>query len=201
MGLWFTTQAVVAWVAWELDQQIRLGELSPKLLRPLDPLWEHWFRHLTEKTVRLPMALPLVAVGLWLVPGASFAASWQALAVYLVSVVLAANMRFFAAYCIGIICFWTDQATALDDFWFFVAIFAGGAFAPIELYPQWAQNIIVWTPWPYVTYYPVQILGGKLADAELWRVLLMQVLWLVVFVVLRQVLWRSGLKRYGAVGA
>jgi ABC-2 type transport system permease protein len=203
MAVWLTNQAVVAWVAWELDFQIRQGELSPKLLRPLDPVWEYWFRHLTEKSVRIPMAIPLAVAGLALVPGAlaAFTPNLGAFLLFLLSLVLAANMRFFAAYCIGILCFWTDQATAIDDFWFFLAVFAGGIFAPLTLYPQWAQDMLQWTPWPYITYYPVQILNGALTGPAVLRVLLIEAAWLLFFWLLSRVAWHSGLRRYGAVGA
>jgi ABC-2 type transport system permease protein len=52
---------------WELDREIRLGELSPKLLRPIDPLWGHVADNLAEKVVRLPLVLMPVAIGfgLW----------------------------------------------------------------------------------------------------------------------------------------
>jgi ABC-2 type transport system permease protein len=34
-------QMTSVWVAWDLDYDIRMGELSPKLLRPMDPIHNH----------------------------------------------------------------------------------------------------------------------------------------------------------------
>jgi ABC-2 type transport system permease protein len=57
------------------------------------------------------------------------------------------------------------------------------------------------TPFPWITYYPVQILTGKLEWLEVARVMGIQCLWILGFAVLRQIMWRAGLKKYGAVGA
>src|SRR5262245_17199334 len=55
LSAWFSQQMIVAWVAWEIDFQIRQGTLSSKLLRPLDVFWEHIAAHLAERLVRLPI--------------------------------------------------------------------------------------------------------------------------------------------------
>ena len=41
LAVFLVRQLTVVWVVWELDREIRLGELSPKLLRPFDPMWVH----------------------------------------------------------------------------------------------------------------------------------------------------------------
>ena len=41
LTVFFVRQMTVVWVIWALDQQIRRGELSPRLLRPPDPFGAH----------------------------------------------------------------------------------------------------------------------------------------------------------------
>jgi ABC-2 type transport system permease protein len=50
-------------------------------------------------------------------------------------------------------------------------------------------------------YYPARVLAGTLAWPEVGRVVLVQLAWILGLLVLRAVLWRRGLRRYGAVGA
>lgn len=201
LGAWISQQFTVAWVAWEIDFQIRQGTMSPKLLRPLDPFWEHMAAHLTERAVRLPFIVLIVAVGLALVPGTRLTPDvWHVLA-FLLSIHLAFLVRFMIAYCIGLITFWWEQAVALDELYFTVAAFLTGSFAPLDLYPAWARAAIEWTPFPYVIYYPVQVLNGTIAWDQTARVVGVQLVWVVVLVGARQALWQRGLRRYGAVGA
>lgn len=201
LAAWMTQQFMVAWVAWELDRQIRLGELSPKLLRPIDVFWEHLAGHVTERIVRLPFMLLIVAAGMLLVPGTRITPDVLHIVAYLVCVTLAFIIRFLIAYCIGLLTFWFDQATALDEFYYILAAFLTGSFAPLDLYPPAIRAAIEWTPFPYLIYYPVQVLTGALAGPEIARILLVQLGWLMLFVLARQLLWRYGLRRYGAVGA
>lgn len=201
LAAWISGQLIVSWVAWELDYQIRQGQLSPRLLRPLDPFWEHLAAHVTERLVRFPFMVLIVALGLWLVPGARlFNDAWAALA-YLLVIPLSFLIRFLFSYCIGLLAFWFDQATALDEFYGIVAAFLTGSFAPLTLYPPLAQQIIMWLPFPYLVYFPVQVLLGHAQGAELLRIVAVQLLWIVILAGLRAVLWRKGLQRYGAVGA
>lgn len=201
LSAWLTQQFMVAWVAWELDRQIRLGELSPKLLRPIDVFWEHIAAHITERMVRLPFMVVVLGLGLLLVPGTRLTPGVAHVGAYLVCVSAAFVVRFLIAYCVGLLTFWFDQATALDEFYYVIAAFLTGSFAPLDLYPPAVRALIEWTPFPYLVYYPVQVLNGTLSWSEIGRVLAVQLAWIVGLALLRNLLWRYGLRKYGAVGA
>ncbi len=201
LGAWITQQCIVAWVAWELDGQIRQGLLSPKLLRPIDPLWELAAGHVTERFVRLPFMLIVVTIGILLVPGTRLTPDIWHVLLFIISVSLAFAIRFLSAYCIGLLSFWFTQATAIDDLWYVVAAFLTGSFAPLTFYPAAVQSAIQWTPFPYLVYYPVRILNGTADGREIIQTLLVQLVWTVLLWFARSALWRYGLRRYGAVGA
>ena len=201
LAAWVSQQLTVAWVAWEMDFQIRQGELSSRLLRPLDPFWEHFFRHLSDRFVRGPFILIFVIVGSLIVPGTRLTPDLWHVLLYLLVINLAFAMRFLIAYCIGVLCFWLENATAFDEFFYVLLTFLAGGFAPLEFYPPAARAIIEWTPFPYLVYFPARVLTGALSAPEILRVIGVQLLWIAVFFVLRAVLWKAGLKRYGAVGA
>jgi ABC-2 type transport system permease protein len=201
LSAWLSQQMIVAWVAWEIDFQIRQGTLSSKLLRPLDVFWEHIAAHLAERLVRLPIMVAVLLAGLLLVPGARITPDLPHVLVYLLSITLAWAIRFQIAYCIGLLAFWYDQAVAFEELYYVIAAFLTGAFAPLDLYPPAARAAIEWSPFPYTIYYPVRILNGALDWPTALRVLGVQFAWALVFWLLRTLLWRRGLRRYGAVGA
>ena len=201
LAAWFSQQWIAAWVAWELDTQIRTGTLSPKLLRPLNVFWEHVASHVAERVVRLPFIVLVLLVGLLLVPGTQLTPDVPHVLVYVLSINLAWAIRFQIAYCIGLLAFWYEQAVAFEELYFTIAAFLTGAFAPLEFYPPAVRAAIEWTPFPYLIYYPVRILNGALSWPETVRVLGVQLVWTLVFWLLRSWLWRHGLRRYGAVGA
>lgn len=201
LAAWLSQQLIVAWVSWEIDFQIRHGTLSPKLLRPLDVFWEQVAAHVAERLVRLPFMVVVLVAGLLLVPGTQITPDLPHVLAYFVSINLAWAIRFQIAYCVGILAFWFDQATAIDELYFVIAAFLTGAFAPLEFYPPLARAIVEWLPFPYLIYYPVRILNGAADLHEIGRVIAVQLGWVLVFVLVRKLLWRRGLRRYGAVGA
>jgi ABC-2 type transport system permease protein len=82
-----------------------------------------------------------------------------------------------------------------------VAAFLTGSFAPITFYPAAVQSFIAWTPFPYFLYYPVEVLTGAAGLWESVRIIAIQCVWVGIMLLVRSVLWRRGLRRYGAVGA
>ncbi|MFC4453208.1 ABC transporter permease [Deinococcus sonorensis] len=200
LSVWVTGQLLVAWVAWELDFQIRQGTLSPQLLRPLDPLWVHYFHHLAERIVRLPFMVLLVALFAWLT-GAHFSSNPLDYLIFLVLAMVGFTMRFLWEYCTGLLAFWMESSTALSELNWLLYAALGGFFAPLSFYPPLVQDIARWTPFPYMVGLPAQLLAGKATLAQASWGLLVLAGWTVAFWLLRAWMWRSGLRRYGAVGA
>ncbi|EYB68254.1 hypothetical protein DEIPH_ctg025orf0102 [Deinococcus phoenicis] len=200
LGTWAVGQLLVVWVAWELDFEVRQGALSPKLLRPLDPMWQHYAGHAAERVVRFPVMLVLVAVFAWL-SGASFTRDPRAYLAAFGLVVLGFSARFLWEYSIGLLAFWTESSTSFQEVVWLVYAALGGLFAPLAFYPGWVQTIAVWTPFPYMLGLPAQLLAGKASLADAGRGALVLGAWLLVFWFVRLAVWRVGLRKYGAVGA
>ena len=200
LTVFLVRQATVVWVLWDLDREIRLGELSPKLLRPLDPYWEHVVSNLAEKTLRVPIVLVPLALGMWLA-GAHLNLSLTSVSVFVVAVAGAWTIRFNQQYSFGLLTFWFDQVLGLEQTYFALYIGLSGALIPLDLFPEAVRVVIAYTPFPYMIDFPVQVVLGKVVGAELWRGLMVQGVWVLAFASLRSLLWRQGLKRYGAVGA
>ncbi|PTA69717.1 ABC transporter permease [Deinococcus arcticus] len=200
LSTWLISQLMVVWVAHELDPAIRQGQLSPWLLRPLDPFWTYFLGHVAERFVRLPALLALVALFAWL-SGAQFTAQWWAYPAAIGLAVLGFTARFLWEYTIGLLAFWTDSSTSFQELVWLMYAALGGMFAPLAFYPEWVQRVAVWTPFPYMLGLPAQLLSGKATLGQALQGVLVLLAWGLIFGVVRFAVWRVGLRRYGAVGA
>lgn len=200
LSVFFVRQMTTVWVLWELEREIRLGEMSPKLLRPFNPFWQHALDNLAEKTVRFPIVLIPVALGLWFT-GMRPQFALLGLVLFAIALILAWLLRFNRQYGFGLLAFWTDQVTGLEQVWFALYIAFSGAILPLDLLPEGLQRIIMFTPFPYKVDFPVQLLLGNLTGTEILRGFAIQGFWVIAFILLRMLLWKRGLKRYGATGA
>ena len=206
MARYFTATLVVrqlttSWMIWQLNYQIRTGELSPRLLRPMHPLVVEAGTMLADKPFRLvviaPVLLALVAwrPELWSVPEPA------ALVLFLVTVLVAWLLLYLVQALFGMLAFWLDQSAGLFGVWFATWGLLSGYVAPLAVFPAEMQGVLDWLPFRYMLALPVELLGGFLTAREALPQLGIQLAWLVVLFALTAFTWRRGVRHYGAFGA
>lgn len=194
-------QLTSSWLLWELNQEIRTGTLSMKLLRPMHPLWVYAADMIaampTRMVVLLPMLLGLVA---WRPELVALPDPWSLL-LFVPSVFLAWLLGFLVQAAFACLAFWLEQTQGLFGLWFGAWMLLSGYIAPLELYPESAQAILTLLPFRGMLAAPVELLSGT-ATLEVAAVdLAVQLGWAAAGFALVGVLWRRGLARYGAYGA
>lgn len=201
LALLLVRQMTSVWVAWELDYDIRMGELSPKLLRPMDPIHNHLALHLADKLFRLVTVVPVILLVALVVPGVSYPGDAVTLSLFLFSMIGALAIRFVTQYCIGLLSFWITQSLAINEMLYAGMLMLGGMIAPLDLFPPAVGRVADVLPFRYMLSLPVELLLGRITGPERFSVLGIQILWLAVFTIFYRLLWRIGLKHYSAVGA
>ncbi len=189
-----------AWIIWELDEDIRMGALSARLLRPIDPVHHYFSSPLAEKPVEFALVFPPVALAaLWL--GAQFDLSAANLLRLLPALAGAYCIEFFIQISIGMLAFWVTHVLTLVQVWFYVRAFLSGWIVPLALFPDVVQTWLHFLPFRYILSFPVEILLGQLSSGEILQGFAIQWLWVAVFLAVYRLLWTRGLRHYSAVGA
>jgi ABC-2 type transport system permease protein len=111
-------QFTVVWVVWEFEKEVVEGKLSPRLLQPIDPVWHHVASHLSERLARLPFALLLVGLFFFLYPQADLDTEFEEYFAVWASVRAGFCLRFLMQYTFALFAFWTERASAIEQFWF-----------------------------------------------------------------------------------
>lgn len=192
------------WVAWQMFEDIRLGVLSMRLLRPIHPFWAYGISQAAALPFRSVIAVP-VAVMLLASSGAhSLTTNPLQLAVIVPSLMFAWLVSFGLNFMIGAVGFWVTQAMALGGVFFSLYTLLSGYMMPIEImrsrFPLLAD--IAWaTPFPAMVAVPVRLLTRNLDSTEVVRLLAVQAAWAVVCVTVALLVWKRGLKHFEAVGS
>lgn len=192
-------QLTIVWVAWEFEREVIEGRLSPKLLQPIDPVWHHVASHISERFARLPFTILLILFFFVLYPQAAWIPSWQGLVLGSLSIVLAFILRFLIQYTFALCAFWTERATALEQFWSLFYLFLSGMIAPLDVFPEAIRSALLWTPFPYLIYFPSNLLID--VPVPMLQGFSVTLLWIAGLWVLNRWLWRVGLKHYSGMGA
>lgn len=194
-------QLTAVWTSWEMDMEIREGQLSPQLLRPIHPVHRHIAGNWSEKVMRLTLLLPIIIVVLILTPSAHLYLTSLNVLAFLISVAGAWLICFLADYAIGILAFWTSQATAFNQILWSIKIVFSGILAPIQMFPLIIQSALNWLPFRYMLAFCNEILLGQTQGERLIFGLLVQWAWVAFLFVLVRILWKLGTRNYSAVGA
>lgn len=200
LGAIFVRQMTGVWIVWDIDYQIRQGEFSTLLLRPLNPIHSWLIHSLGSKWLRLLILVPIIGVALY-VTGARYPVTPLTILAFTGSLIGAWLLSFLVQYVNGLLAFWMTQAGAVFDIWFGLWSILSGYLVPIDLLPAGVQRATFWLPFRYQLGVPLEILMGRLAGMELWTALLVQWIWIGAFFVLYRIMWRRGLRKYSAVGA
>lgn len=188
------------WVIRKLDELVRLGRLSSLLMHPVNPYWRLVGWHLADVAVRAPVVFIFVPVALW-ISGGYHELSPSHATLFAVSVVGGMTVHFHLQYLFGLTAFWTDQSLAFEEFYLTLFYLLGGLVVPLQMFPDAVRGFVALLPWPYIFGFPTEVMLGARAGDTLLHGLMIQAGWIAVLMVAGQLVWRLGLRRYGAAGA
>ena len=188
------------WNMFEFEYRVRTGEFSPLLLQPLHPMHRDVARNLSFKTLTLVVLIPAAIALAWVFEPRLQLRPWQLLA-FLPTLGLAFVLRFFVEWSLALAAFWTTRVGALNQIYFFAMTFLAGRMAPLELMPEWVQQLAAISPFRWMLAFPVELLVGQLSPREIQQGLLAQLVWILLGFGLLTLVWARGAKRYSAVGS
>ncbi len=198
-SIFIVRQFTAIWVIWDFEKEVIQGKLSFYLLQPIDPVWHHVARHLTEKITRIPIVLAFIGLFFLLYPQAFWQPSLIQILLFIIAVAMAFMLRFLIQYTFSMLAFWMERASAIEELWFLFYGFLSGLIAPLEVFPPGFREIVELTPFPYMMHFPAALLVGL--DVNLVRSSLIMLGWMIVFFIINRWLWKKGLKQYSGMGA
>jgi ABC-2 type transport system permease protein len=109
-------------------------------------------------------------------------------------------LRFFWGLWLACLAFWATRADALLALQDALIFLLAGVVAPVALLPGPLQTLARVLPFYYMVGFPVEVLTGQISSSEAATGFVIQAAWLIVAVLIYRLVWRSGLKRYSAIG-
>ena len=189
------------WLAIFLADEIRLGTLSPWLLRP-GPFIAHYIgNNIGEKVVKLPLLLPLVGlVALVFRTDLRLPADPWAWLLFALCLPPAAAIAFLLDFVTGSLAFWMQDVKGLIRVKNLVGAFLAGQFVPLALFPPSFFPLLEALPFRYTLSFPLEVLTGSLSVEATARGLIWQTGYCLGLWGCYRILWHFGLKSYTAPG-
>jgi ABC-2 type transport system permease protein len=180
---------------------IEKGELAGRLLKPFSYFWQRFY-------IEIPVRIFQGFVGIFLfilltlIYGnfMQFRLTFSQLVLILVMIVLAYLLCFTFKMITAIIALWTTDNRGLKELVEILIIMFAGYLVPINLLPGILEKIAYLLPFPYIIYYPVMAVQGSFPFDKMLNIIGIQLIWLISLVIIFNITWRRGLKRFTDLG-
>ena len=186
---------------WQIAADIRDGAISQFMVKPVNYIAYRLSLFFSGRLIYTAVAALPVGIFIFLqrehfvVPPDAATAGLFAL-----SLLMSALLQFFISVSMALLAFWVLEVSSFIFILFALEYIAGGHMFPLDILPQWFQNLLMLTPFPYQMYFPVSIYLGQSTGPELISGLAMQATWVGIAFLMVQFVWRRGIRHYEAVG-
>ncbi len=186
---------------WQIAADIREGNISQFLLKPMDYLWFRLSLFVSGRiafmaVALVPLAIFIACFGRYFV----LPPSGTVFMVFCVSLVLTALLQFFISYAMAMLAFWVLEVSTFIFILFAFEYLASGHMFPLAILPPGLRHALFFTPFPYEMYFPIGIYMGKITGVDLLQGMFVQAGWVLVTYAFARFMWRRGVRHYGAFG-
>lgn len=189
------------WVIWQINEDVRTGGLSMRLLRPVHPFVQYAATHLASVPLRAIVVIPFAVILLATTGRAALATDPVMYVLFAVSLAGAWLLTFFLLVTIGTLGLFIEKSIAVYEVYLGVFAVASGYLVPLELLPEWAHRAASWLPFRYMLAYPVELLTGDLDRTGALAALATQWAFIAGAGALAMAVWRAGIRRFEAYGS
>ena len=198
LSAFFVRQFSVVWVVFTFEEDILLGKISPYLIQPLHPFIRYFAQHIAEQITRFPFAFLIAFFFLIFNPESIWVPSIFTIIISLICVFFSFLIQFLMQSIIATFCFWSEKASSFEKLLFIPTLFLSGLLAPVISFPPYIKTWIYLTPFPYLINFPACVLSGN--PTNILSGILMQIFWIILFFSIFKKVWKSGTKKFTAMG-
>lgn len=184
-------------IDWEINQDIHSGQFGQVLLKPCSLLTYYFVKMLGNRLATLIFAVfPLGLIGCFIFRNTPYNFTMITGVFTLLTIFLAMVLWFFLAFSVAMLAFWLENIFFILTVKEILVEFFAGMLIPISFFPKSIQQILLFLPFRYLAYEPLQIINGLYASQQAIKILVIQLMWILALFGLAKGLLKLGLKHY-----
>ena len=175
-----------------IGEDLRRGDLTVELLRPVTLVWMLMSREVGRSIARFALSLPACCAVAWLIVGPP--PSWTGLALLALTGPLAVIVQMLLVIGASASALWLGDSTAA---WFVLqklVFLLGGMLLPLEFWPGGWGEVLTVLPWASTAYVPAH-LAVHPSFERLVELLAVQLFWIGALLALTGWAWARGERR------
>lgn len=174
-----------------ISEQVKNGEVAYILSKPYNFVLYHFSFGLGDGLMRIVINILVGILVTWLLAGPPPSLLGWSMA--LITMIGAWILHFCMMALIGLAAFVVEETNSFELIYQKFVFVLGGMMLPLDLFPQWLQEIVRLLPFPYMMYAPARLFVKPELDL-FWQMLAGQWLWVGALVVLLALAYRGSEK-------
>ena len=188
-----------AWVAWDLNFEVRQGTLQRRLLWPVHALLTFLAENMAALPMRSLMAVPIAVATTWWL-GPVWVKDPVQIALIPLSLLGAFLLTFLPMAMIGTLSLFWESSLSLYELWLALYTVLSGYVVPLELFPPQLAAAVHALPFRFMLAVPVENVIGLMTREQALSAVAVQWVYVLGFALGAAGLWRLGLRRFAAYG-
>lgn len=182
--------------------KVQDGSLSGELVRPIHPMLTNALvNNIAFKMLTIMGFIPVWTVLFFLYKPDFSSVTAASVLLAIPAMIIGFFVGFLLSASVTSLAFWTTRVYSIHEFYYALILLFSGQFVPLTLMPKVIQDIAQFLPFQLLIYFPIQLILGRLSPAQISQGFLVGIVWLTVSIILFNLIWRNGVKRFSAVGA
>ena len=181
-----------------MQDDIQSGTIASALIKPVGYVGRLVSNALSETVVSMIfIAIPMFAIGLLL---SGVHVTIQTALIFSGELTLAYCLFVVTSFLVGTAAVYLVEVWPVSWLWWSIAEALGGMLMPLAFFPQLAQNLLMFTPFPVMIYTPVATLLGTASSQYIIITIASGAVWLVALTLLARIWWEKVRRDITSVG-
>lgn len=184
-----------------VSRQVRDGEVKKFLIQPIDMVGFLLLSRIAHKLAYYSVAIGPFALVFYLCRG--FFPGWPDATTFLAfvcSLVMGFVLGYFLEVSLGLVSFWFLEVSSLLFVYMLFSFFLSGHMFPLDMLPSPFDAIVKFLPLQYLAYFPAAVFLEKIQGSELAVGLMLELVWIVFFLLFSRWMFDRGVRRYSGFG-
>lgn len=182
----------------KVETEVKNGDIVYFLQRPLSYVGYHYSSFMAEAGFRVLLNL---VVGGTLIFALYGGMNWNFFSVFstLLLIIGAFTLHFMITMLISLCSFWIEEARGYELVYTRIVMVLGGMLVPLDIFPEWLEQIARLLPFQHIVYTPASVLVGQ-QPQPLLAVFIEQWTWICLFGALVSAAFYMGVKKLNVNG-
>lgn len=183
---------------WDMNNDIREGGIIKFLLLPISYFKYRMSSFFAGVLLKLLINVPLIFIILffYVIKGSYNNITFISILLFTFFLICSSIISFLLYYLLILMSFFIVEISAVSYTLEIIIQFFAGSLIPLSLFPEKLQSVLFFTPFPYIIYFPLNLILKKIDYFNCLKALLIIFIWILILAYLIMLFWERGLMRY-----